>query len=372
MGKIGRLKVLDDALKKSFSNVRLDIISIKDYLEKQHDIHNKEISDMQGQIISLRKELFEKTRELEGYARSEEIIRMEKESKELNSKLSEYEAALARMQRSGNAELDRRSLELQKESKQIRSEFYKEIGEMDKKFRDTKLKMAEEQSKLLEQKAKRLDKSLAEVDELKKELRVIVRQAKTKAVSKESIKRVERKVKEKSFFAKFKDAVADFLFEEPLIEQEVMYEEKPKRRKEENKAPGWLVWLIPIFILLLIAGLAYYFYSDEIVNGVGAAVAGFNSLFAPKAPAESGTAVEEHMPSGPVISVYEGDFVDIVPNMSDDDNDRLSYSFTKPLNESGQWQTQTGDEGEYPITVIVSDGEKQTMMNFTLIVQARD
>jgi hypothetical protein len=376
VAKIAGLKVLDEVLKKSFSNVRMDIISIKDYLEKQHDIHNKEVSDLQGQVISLRKELFERTRELSEYAKADEIERLEKESKELDNKLSEYDVMLTRIQRGSTLEVEKRRAELLRENQNLRSEFYKELGDIDRKFRDTKLKIVEEQSKLMEQKTARLEKSLGEVELLKKELRIIVRQARTKGVPEERIKRLEPKLAERSFFSKAKEAVADFFFEEPLIEPEeelyeVKAEKKARRKKEERKeTPGWLIWLIPLLLLLLIIGFGLYYFSGDIAKGFAGLAAGFSNLIAPPQQPEVG--VENvTLAKGPVISVYEGDFVDIVPNMSDADNDRLTYSFTKPLNSSGQWKTLTGDAGTYPITVTVSDGEKESTLNFTLVVKEK-
>ena len=342
--------------------MRVDVISIKDYLEKQHDIHNKEVADLQGQVISLRKELFERTRELEQFAKSDELKELEIESKELDEKLAGYEFELAKLQRSGSIELEKKSSELQKENKNIRSEFYRELGDIDKKFRDTKLRLAEEQSRLLEQKLNKLNKSVEEVEGLKKELRVIVRQAKTKGLSEERLKRLEPKIREKSVFTKVKEAVADFLFEEPLFEEEV--EEKP--RKKEKKESGWLWWLILIFLVMLLIIFGYLYFQKDIARVFAGAVAGVSKLLTPGPTPEA-----EIEPRGPVISVYEGDFVDIVPNMSDADNDRLMYIFTEPLNESGQWQTQEGDAGTYFITVKVSDGKTESTLNFTLIVKAK-
>ncbi len=62
-------------------------------------------------------------------------------------------------------------------------------------------------------------------------------------------------------------------------------------------------------------------------------------------------------PIGPII-VTEGDLVKIVPRNSftDLDFDKLTYSYTSPLNQNGEWQTRVGDAGEYISIIIASDG----------------
>jgi len=53
----------------------------------------------------------------------------------------------------------------------------------------------------------------------------------------------------------------------------------------------------------------------------------------------------------------EGDLVRIMLSAEDRDNDNLAYIFTRPLNQSGEWQTAQGDEGVYNATVFATDGE---------------
>jgi len=55
--------------------------------------------------------------------------------------------------------------------------------------------------------------------------------------------------------------------------------------------------------------------------------------------------------------VIEGDLIKLKVPATDPDGDDLTYSFSEPLNESGAWQTQVGDAGEYDITVTVADSE---------------
>ena len=69
--------------------------------------------------------------------------------------------------------------------------------------------------------------------------------------------------------------------------------------------------------------------------------------------------VEEE--AAPVLEYTEGDVVDLTKRIkvSDEDNDELEISFSKPLNEDGIWETEKGDAGLYPVTITVSDGETE-------------
>lgn len=69
-----------------------------------------------------------------------------------------------------------------------------------------------------------------------------------------------------------------------------------------------------------------------------------------------------------IIEVNEGDLVSLKLKAIDEDGDPLTYTFTEPLNESGQWQTTYGDYGEYEITVTVSDNKTETSKKLLLKV----
>ncbi len=58
-----------------------------------------------------------------------------------------------------------------------------------------------------------------------------------------------------------------------------------------------------------------------------------------------------------LIRVYEGELVKLNVKSTDPDGDKLTYTFSNPLNKNGEWQTKIGDRGRYPITVSVSDGQ---------------
>jgi len=71
----------------------------------------------------------------------------------------------------------------------------------------------------------------------------------------------------------------------------------------------------------------------------------------------------------PVRTVYEGELVSF-PNLKVTDPEgapiTLSYSF--PLDENGQWQTETGDAGEYVAKITASDGTTETEQKVKIVV----
>jgi hypothetical protein len=70
------------------------------------------------------------------------------------------------------------------------------------------------------------------------------------------------------------------------------------------------------------------------------------------------------------ITVNEGELVKLDLQASDPDGDSLSYTFSKPLDKNGEWQTKMGDAGEYPVTITASDGTLETSKNILIIVKA--
>ncbi|HLC59823.1 MAG TPA: hypothetical protein VJJ52_00155 [Candidatus Nanoarchaeia archaeon] len=74
-----------------------------------------------------------------------------------------------------------------------------------------------------------------------------------------------------------------------------------------------------------------------------------------------------------VVVVQETDLVNLVPKAEDPDkNTDLIYTFTSPVDDSGEWKTSYGDSGEYTITVTVSDGEAATSRDVLLIVNKKE
>lgn len=57
------------------------------------------------------------------------------------------------------------------------------------------------------------------------------------------------------------------------------------------------------------------------------------------------------------FTVKEADLVSILPKGFDPDNDPIIYTFTTPINASGQWQTGYDAAGEYRVTVTATDGK---------------
>lgn len=69
-------------------------------------------------------------------------------------------------------------------------------------------------------------------------------------------------------------------------------------------------------------------------------------------------------------TVTEGDKIELKPEAVDYDGDKLTYTFTKPLDGNGLWQTKEGDEGFYPVEITASDGKSKTSEKVLLIVLA--
>jgi hypothetical protein len=72
------------------------------------------------------------------------------------------------------------------------------------------------------------------------------------------------------------------------------------------------------------------------------------------------------------IEVYEGQLVDINPGASDPDWDKLSFSFTAPLDDEGMWEPDFTDAGVYLISVTVSDGQAMDSQQVTITVLDTD
>ena len=91
-----------------------------------------------------------------------------------------------------------------------------------------------------------------------------------------------------------------------------------------------------------------------------------------EAELEEESAEETVVEAGKVwrISITEGELLQLNLEATDPDGDPLTYTFSSPLNEKGEWQTEVGDAGEYPVTITVSDGTLETSKNVLIIVKA--
>jgi hypothetical protein len=84
---------------------------------------------------------------------------------------------------------------------------------------------------------------------------------------------------------------------------------------------------------------------------------------APETPAESLAPASRF-----TIEAVEGDLIQLKPEALDPDGDVVEFTFTKPFDTNGQWQTEIGDEGKYDVVVGASDGKSTTTETVTVIV----
>ncbi|MEW5897447.1 MAG: Ig-like domain-containing protein [Nanoarchaeota archaeon] len=73
-----------------------------------------------------------------------------------------------------------------------------------------------------------------------------------------------------------------------------------------------------------------------------------------------------------IYHVRETDFVRLSVNATDADKDKVSYYYSEPLDENGEWQTDYGDAGVYNITIIASDGVNEVKKDVRLIVDKKN
>ncbi|MBW2981862.1 PKD domain-containing protein [Candidatus Woesearchaeota archaeon] len=68
------------------------------------------------------------------------------------------------------------------------------------------------------------------------------------------------------------------------------------------------------------------------------------------------------------VMINEGELVEVFPNVLDPDNDKISLSFSEPLDKDGKWQTTYEQSGIYTSTITVSDGELETSQEIVIVV----
>lgn len=73
-----------------------------------------------------------------------------------------------------------------------------------------------------------------------------------------------------------------------------------------------------------------------------------------------------------VFEVDETEKISLGLQVEDPDADKLAYTFSKPLNKNGEWQTNYGDAGEYEATITVSDGEESTSEDILIKVHKKE
>lgn len=460
MVKIGKFKVLEKSLKRSFSNVRLDILNIKGYLEKQHDIINSEISELQSQLFTVNRNLKDNKKLLgEDYVQKSTLEKkLKTQIKNLKSVQSEIEGTDSRINRINKnvskleresitaSEFNKKSRVVSRELREIRDELDDEFEVIGDELREIKEELSKEliknQSKMLNKKIREMDKSLEEVEDLKEDLRAILEKAKKRDKVKKEVVKLEKKVSKRPFYKQAWNGLVDFFeeddedfFEEKVVvkktkkevkkdslgkkiwnglviffTEDVEEEEEPKPKKKAKKKKKKAkkerkAWPFALLFLLFVFGLGFVLwqYSDEITSVFSSLVpegdtaegaestAGISGEQSSPDDAQkqdvSDTVVEQPAeddisdttgtddipidqdPEGVVVMVYEEDFINIVPDANDPDKDELTYTFSEPLNAEGQWQTEVGDAGIYPVSVTVSDGETETIMEFTIFVK---
>ncbi len=64
----------------------------------------------------------------------------------------------------------------------------------------------------------------------------------------------------------------------------------------------------------------------------------------------------------------EGDLVSFDPMGVDPDGDVITYTFSKPLDKNGEWQTEIGNAGTYQVTITASDGKEETEKKVILLI----
>jgi len=72
------------------------------------------------------------------------------------------------------------------------------------------------------------------------------------------------------------------------------------------------------------------------------------------------------------LEVQETDLVNLEIEVEDLDEDAVTYTFSKPLDENGKWQTDYGDAGEYVVTIAADDGTATSKKNILLVVQKKN
>jgi hypothetical protein len=69
-----------------------------------------------------------------------------------------------------------------------------------------------------------------------------------------------------------------------------------------------------------------------------------------------------------VIEVNENELVRLDATVFDPDNDRITYTFGKPLTSTGEWKTEYGDAGGYYVTLSATDGTHTVDQEILLVV----
>ncbi|MEK6863215.1 MAG: PKD domain-containing protein [Nanoarchaeota archaeon] len=72
------------------------------------------------------------------------------------------------------------------------------------------------------------------------------------------------------------------------------------------------------------------------------------------------------------LRAQETDMVTVAPEAIDPDNDSIIYTYSRPLNEKGEWKTGYDDEGEYLITITASDEVNESTTEVLLVIENKN
>lgn len=155
-------------------------------------------------------------------------------------------------------------------------------------------------------------------------------------------------------------------------------------------------WSMIVFSILLLAGCGFEPYKPGSLDTISEAdvkVEGMSILnISPetdiklksedsqKDKEESSEAVNEleKRPAEPasedsvIIFAEETEAINLRPEGEDPDDDKLTYTFSSPLNQNGAWKTTYGNAGEYRVTVTASDGTLSTSKDVLIIVNKKE
>lgn len=139
--------------------------------------------------------------------------------------------------------------------------------------------------------------------------------------------------------------------------------------------------MIAVLLLVFMAGCTYVVNTEEKKADDGITPINISEILESSSESEdTSDSVEEtsakteesaSVKEIPTIKVTEGDLVSF-PNLKavDPDGDKLTYTFSAPLDVKGKWQTKEGDAGEKTVTITVSDGKSEVKQEVMIIVNA--
>ncbi|MBI2668837.1 hypothetical protein HYX14_03265 [Candidatus Woesearchaeota archaeon] len=69
------------------------------------------------------------------------------------------------------------------------------------------------------------------------------------------------------------------------------------------------------------------------------------------------------------VTVKENEMIRLKVDVKDPDDDPVTYTFSKPLGQKGEWKTEYGDAGEYLVTLTATDGKLTSTKKMKIVVQ---